>query len=52
MNFKIYKKFVVDNQNIKYLSIRVEHNLNKDKWRDRYLLFDETTATFKKHCTK
>lgn len=49
MNFKIYKKFVIDNNNIKYLSIRIEHNLKKDKWRDRYLLFDETTATFKKH---
>lgn len=45
-NFTIRKSFVKDGEH-DVLTILIEHNLNKDQWKNRFLLFDSETATYK-----
>lgn len=44
--FEIFKNFVNDGDDT-VLVIRIEQKLNKNKWKNRYLLFNSETATFK-----
>ena len=51
MSYEVWKQFTKDNGN-DVLIIRIEHNLNKDKWKNRLLLFNSETATYKKERKK
>lgn len=51
MSYKVWKQFTKDNGN-DVLIIRIEHDLNKDKWKNRLLLFNSETATYKKERKK
>lgn len=51
MTYEVWKQFKKDNGN-DVLIIRIEHNLNKDKWKNRLLLFNSETATYKKERKK
>ena len=51
MSYEVWKQFKKDNGN-DVLIIRIEHNLNKDKWKNRLLLFNSETATYKKERKK
>lgn len=44
--FEIFKNFVNDGDDT-VLVIRIEQKLNKNKWKNRYLLFNSETATYK-----
>lgn len=48
-SFDISKNFKTDYSGETVLIIKVEHRLNKDRWKDRFLLFHKETATYKKH---
>lgn len=45
-NFTVKKSFVIDG-GYDVLTIYIEHKLNKDQWKNRFLLFDSETATYK-----
>lgn len=45
-NFTVRKSFVKDGEH-DVLTILIEHKLNKDQWKNRFLLFDSETATYK-----
>lgn len=51
MTYEVWKQFTKDNGN-DVLIIRIEHHLNKDKWKNRLLLFNSETATYKKERKK
>lgn len=51
MTYEVWKQFTKDDGN-DVLIIRIEHNLNKDKWKNRLLLFNSETATYKKERKK
>lgn len=51
MTYEVWKQFTKDNGN-DVLIIRIEHALNKDKWKNRLLLFNSETATYKKERKK
>lgn len=51
MTYEVWKQFTKDNGN-DVLIIRIEHVLNKDKWKNRLLLFNSETATYKKERKK
>lgn len=44
--FKITKEFKRDKNN-EVLIIKIEQTLNKNQWKNRYLLFNSETATYK-----
>lgn len=46
-NFSITKKFTKDFKGNKVLVITIDQKLNKNKWKNRYLLFNEETAAYK-----
>ena len=45
--FVIYKEFKTEKDNINILVIHVHHILTKDKWKDRYLIFNSESTTYK-----
>lgn len=45
--FRIIKMFSTD-LNEEVLTIRTEHFLNKDAWKDRYMIFKSNTQAFKR----
>lgn len=44
--FIIIKKFIKE-KDIEVLTIHVKHHLSKDQWKNRYLLFNTETQTYK-----
>lgn len=50
-NFEIRKRFINEDDNEK-LSIYIVHNLNKDQWKNRLLLFNSESAVYKKEKEK
>jgi hypothetical protein len=50
-DFEIRKNFIIED-NIEKLSIYVVHNLNKDQWKNRLLLFNSESAVYKKEKEK
>lgn len=45
MSFKIYKSLKLED-NCEVLTILVKHDLNKDQWKNRLLLFKENSPVF------
>lgn len=50
-NFEIRKNFVIED-GCEKLAIYVVHNLNKDQWKNRMLLFNSESTVYKKEKQK
>lgn len=47
-SYNITKRFTTDKYGNEVLIIKIEHVLFKDKYKDRYLLFNSENSVFKK----
>lgn len=45
--FTIYKRFVMDGAN-EVLSIMIKQHSIKDQWKNRYMIFHDSTTTYRK----
>lgn len=46
--FEIKKQLVMDGTH-EVLSIYIKHNLNKDQWKNRLMIFNSETVTYKNY---